>query len=127
MNTASALTQAFPRRTRRPSPRCSLLDGTTSQGFSSTRSIRAIRCGTGCTCGRAIPVANRAAIAEPFEQLVVMLRDPSITIPNRTLRDVMAFATHPTSPAYGGHPAQAGAAHALVDEVRVQSVEAAHA
>ena len=51
-----------------------------------------------------------------------MLRDPAVTIPERTLRLVLAFVTDRTSPAYGEYPNQAGfSAHSLVAEVRACS------
>ena len=69
-----------------------------------------------------IPPANRATVAESLQDIVTMLRDPAVTIPERTLRRVLAFVTERTSPAYGEYPNQAGfAAHSLVAEVRACS------
>ena len=69
-----------------------------------------------------IPPANRATVAESLQDIVTMLRDPAVTIPERTLRRVLAFVTERTSPAYGAYPNQAGfAAHSLVAEVRACS------
>lgn len=66
-----------------------------------------------------IPRANRAAVAEPLREVVTLLRDPAVPIPESTLQRVMAFTSHPRSPVYGRYPTQAGfAAHALADEVR---------
>jgi hypothetical protein len=68
-----------------------------------------------------IPAANRKAVAEPLGQIARALREPAITIPERTLRRVLAFVTDPASPAYGEYPSQAGfVAYALVDEVLAQ-------
>ena len=69
-----------------------------------------------------IPSANRAAVSEPVLQIVTLLRDPAITVSERTLRRVLAFVTDPASPVYGSYPTQAGfAAHALADDVRAQA------
>jgi hypothetical protein len=66
-----------------------------------------------------IPSANRAAVAGPLQEIVGLLRDPAITVSERTLRRVLAFVTDPVSPVYGPHPTQAGfMAHALADDVR---------
>ena len=128
MNNASALTHAFPRRTRQTVAQQRYLRRRRNiAGILETALDPRYPLRHGLHLWPRIPVANRASIAEAFEQLVVMLRDPSITIPKRTVRDVMAFATHPASPAYGAYPAQAGfAAQALVDDVRAHSVDAAH-
>jgi hypothetical protein len=69
-----------------------------------------------------IPSANRPAIDVPLRQIVTLLREPGITISQRTLRRVLTFATDPLSPAYGEYPTQAGfAAYSLVDEVRAHT------
>ena len=69
-----------------------------------------------------IPSANRSAVGEPLLQIVMLLRDPAITISERTLRRVLAFVTDPASPVYGDYPTQAGfAAHALADDVRARA------
>ena len=73
-----------------------------------------------------IPSANRAAVAEPLQHIVALLRDPRMTIAERTLRRVLAFLADPTSPAYGEYPRQAGfMAYSLVDEVRTHTVRLA--
>jgi hypothetical protein len=65
-----------------------------------------------------IPGANRDALSGPMEQIVILLRDPAVTISERTLRRVLAFVTDGSSPAYGEYPNQAGfAAHALAQEI----------
>ena len=65
-----------------------------------------------------IPGANRPAIDEPLGHIVSLLRDPAVTIRERTLRRVLAFVTDPASPAYGAFPIQAGfAAYSLVEEI----------
>jgi hypothetical protein len=70
-----------------------------------------------------IPAANRGAVAEPLRHIVALLRDPAVTISDRTLRNVLAFVTEPRSPAYGDYPNQAGfAAHSLVEEIRARTV-----
>jgi hypothetical protein len=69
-----------------------------------------------------IPPTNRAGVGLPLAQIVTLLRDPVVTISERTLRTVLAFVTEPGSPAYGEYPNQAGfAAHALVAEIRGHS------
>jgi hypothetical protein len=66
--------------------------------------------------------ANRAAVAEPLAQIATLLRDRRVTIPERTLRRVLAFVTHPDSMIYGEYPNQARfGAYSLVDEVRAHS------
>ena len=126
MNTASALNRALPHRTRQTVAqqrffgRRRRLAGILETALDPRYPLR-----HGLHLWPRIPVANRAALAEPLQELVTLLRDPSITIPKRTLHEVLAFATHPTSPAYGEYPAQAAfAAHSLVHEVRAHSGEA---
>lgn len=71
--------------------------------------------------------ANRAAVAEPLAQIATLLRDRRVTIPERTLRRVLAFVTHPDSTIYGVYPNQARfGAYSLVDEVRAHSRMAPH-
>jgi hypothetical protein len=66
-----------------------------------------------------MPRANRAAIAQPLREIVSLLRDPHVSLADDRLPEIMAFASLPTSPAFGPHPAQAGfLAHALADEIR---------
>lgn len=66
-----------------------------------------------------IPRANRAAVTEPLQEALLILRDPGITVPEQQLQHVMALATHPTSPLYGPYVKRARfAAWALVDELR---------
>jgi hypothetical protein len=73
-----------------------------------------------------IPRENRSVVFEPLEQIAALLRDPAITIPERTLRNVLAFVTHPSSAAFGEYPTQASfRAHSLVDEVREHTSAAA--
>ena len=48
-----------------------------------------------------IPPANRTAVAEALREIVALLRDPAVTIPERALRRVLAFVTDRASPAYG--------------------------
>jgi hypothetical protein len=65
-----------------------------------------------------IPAANRAALSGPMEHVITLLRDPAVTISDRTLRRVLAFVTDGSSPAYGQYPNQAGfAAHELAQEI----------
>ena len=69
-----------------------------------------------------IPPVNRAAVAEPLQDIVALLRDPAVTIPERSLRRVLAFVTDRRSPAYGEYPNQARfAVHSLMAEVRACS------
>jgi hypothetical protein len=66
-----------------------------------------------------IPRDNRAAVSEPLQEIVALLRDPHITLCEEALRQVMALATHPSSPLYGPYVNNARfAAWALVDELR---------
>ena len=66
-----------------------------------------------------IPQANRVAVSEPLREVASLLRDPAVTVPESALPRIMAFASHPASPAFGPHPVRAKfAAYALVDEVR---------
>jgi hypothetical protein len=66
-----------------------------------------------------IPQANRLAVSEPLREVASLLRDPAVTVPENALPRIMAFASHPASPAFGPHPVRAKfAAYALVDEVR---------
>jgi hypothetical protein len=65
-----------------------------------------------------IPKTTRDVLAEPMQEIVSLLRDPGIEISDGALERIMAFATHPGSPAFGAYPAQAKfAAHELVDEL----------
>ena len=69
-----------------------------------------------------IPHPNRAAVREPLQRIAVLLRDPAITVADRTLRRVMGFVTDPASPAYGRYPNQAGfVAYSLLEEVSALS------
>jgi hypothetical protein len=69
-----------------------------------------------------IPAANRAVVAEPLAHIAALLRDRKVTIPERTLRRVLAFVTQPDSVIYGEHPNQARfGAHSLVEEVRAHT------
>ena len=66
-----------------------------------------------------IPQVNRVAVSEPLREVASLLRDPAVTVPESALPRIMAFASHPASPAFGPHPVRAKfAAYALVDEVR---------
>ena len=65
-----------------------------------------------------IPAANRAALAEPMQEIISMLRDPAFTFTDDALARILALATHPASPAYGPYPIQARfAAYSLLDEL----------
>jgi hypothetical protein len=65
-----------------------------------------------------IPYANRIAIAEPMKEIVSLLRDPDVEIPDEALERALALVTHPASPAFGPYPIQARfAAHSLVDDL----------
>jgi hypothetical protein len=69
-----------------------------------------------------IPRANRAAVTEPLQEILFILRDPAITVPEEDLRHVMSLATHPASPLYGQHVNRARfAAWALVDQLRASA------
>ncbi len=65
-----------------------------------------------------IPYANRVALAEPMQEIVVLLRDPGCEIAEVDLERVLTLATHPASPAYGSYPTQARfAAYSLADDL----------
>jgi hypothetical protein len=69
-----------------------------------------------------IPRANRAAVTEPLQEIVLLLRDPAISLPEEALRRVLALVTHPASPLYGPYVNAARfAAWALVDELRASA------
>jgi hypothetical protein len=73
-----------------------------------------------------IPHDNRDAAAAPVQEIISLLRDPSVSIPDDVLRRVMALATHPASPLYGQYSTQARlAAFALVAELRTRALGAA--
>ena len=66
-----------------------------------------------------IPWANRVAMAEPMEEIVLLLRNPAVAIPDSALPRILALATHPESPAFGAYPNRARfAAWSLADELR---------
>jgi hypothetical protein len=63
--------------------------------------------------------ASRDAVAEPMGEIITLLRDPAVEIPETALPHVLALATHPASPLYGPHPNQARfVAWSLADELR---------
>ena len=69
--------------------------------------------------GRAFRTRTASAIAEPMQEIVSLLRDPDIEIPDEALGALLALATHPASPAFGPYPIQARfAAHSLLDDLR---------
>lgn len=73
-----------------------------------------------------MPRPNREAIAEPLREIASLLRDPHVAVPDRVLPEIMAFASHPSSPAFGRHPVRAGfLAQALADELRASLTHAA--
>jgi hypothetical protein len=66
-----------------------------------------------------IPQANRVAICEPLREIISLLRDPDADVDESALPQLMAFTSHPGSPAFAPHPVRARfAAYELVDEVR---------
>ncbi len=72
-----------------------------------------------------IPWANRVAMAEAMEEIVMLLRNPAVAIPDEALPRILALATHPESPAFGDYPNRARfAAWALADELREVVLEA---
>ena len=118
MSTATALDRAFPRRTRQTIARerflrrrrslAAVVEGVLDPRYPQRHGLRP---------WPRIPHANRAAVVEPLERIVALLREPAITIPDRTLRRIMAFVTDPASPGYSQYPNQAGfAAYALLEE-----------
>jgi hypothetical protein len=123
MSTATVTTRGFPRRTRQTLARerflrrrrslAGIVEGALDPSFPQRHGLRP---------WPRIPHTNRAAVIEPLQQIAALLRDPAITVPDRTLRSVMGFVTDPTSPAYSRYPNQAGfAAYSLLDEVSALS------
>jgi hypothetical protein len=123
MNTATALNQAFPRRTRQTTAQqrflrrrrnlAAILESALDPRYPLRHGLRS---------SPRIPGANRTAVAEPLRHIAALLRDPAITIPKRTLPRILAFVTDPTSPVFGEYPTQAGfAAYSLVDEARAHA------
>jgi hypothetical protein len=123
MSTATAITRAFPRRTRQTIARerflrrrrslAAVVEGPLHPRFPQRHGLRP---------WPRIPNTNRAAVIEPLERIAALLRNPAITVPDRTLRRVMGFVTDPASPAYGQYPNQAGfAAYSLLEEVSARS------
>ena len=119
MSTATALTHALPRRNRqaiaqqkflrRRQKLAAILESALDPRYPLKHGLRSFA---------RIPGANRGAVGEPLEHIVALLRDPSVTVGDRTLRRVLAFVTDPRSPAFGPYPNQAGfAAHALAEEL----------
>jgi hypothetical protein len=69
-----------------------------------------------------IPHNNRNAAAAPMREIISLLRDPSIDIPDHVVRRVAALTT-PQSPLYGQHANQArGAVLALANELRTRQL-----
>lgn len=123
MDTHATLTPSVPRRTRQSVARerflrrrrklAAIVEG----ALDPTHPLR-----HGLGSWVRIPAANRAAVAGPLRHIVMLLRDPSVTISEQTLRGVLAFVTDQGSPAYGAYPNQAGfAAHALAEDVRARA------
>ena len=66
-----------------------------------------------------LPSANRAALAEPVQEIVAVLRDPGCEVVEADLERILSLATHPASPAYGRYPTQARfAAYSLAEDIR---------
>jgi hypothetical protein len=66
-----------------------------------------------------IPHDNRDAAAAPVREIISLLRDPSVCIPDDVMRRVMALTTHPASPLYGQYSTQARfAAFAVAAELK---------
>lgn len=71
-----------------------------------------------------VPRANREAIAEPLRQIVSLLRDSAIALPDGALARIRALATNPTSPLYGRYPNRARfAAWSLADDLQGAATE----
>jgi hypothetical protein len=69
-----------------------------------------------------IPRENRAAVTEPLQEVVSLLRDPAITLPDDAVEQALRLVTWPTSPVYGPYPNQAGfAAYLLIDHLRTSA------
>jgi|KBSMisStandDraft_5_1062788.scaffolds.fasta_scaffold31096_5 hypothetical protein len=123
MSTATVITRGIPRRTRQTLARerflrrrrslAGIVEGALDPRFPQRHGLRP---------WPRIPQVNRAAVTEPLQRIAAILRDPVVTVPDRTLRRVMSFVTDPASPAYGQYPNQAGfAAYSLLDEVSALS------
>ena len=66
-----------------------------------------------------IPWENRVAMSEAMEEIVLLLRNPAVTISDDALQRILVLATHPESAAFGPYPNRARfAAWALADELR---------
>jgi hypothetical protein len=73
-----------------------------------------------------IPHDNGDAAAAPVREIISLLRNPSVSIPDDVLRRVTALTTHPASPLYGQYSTQARyAAFALASDLRARAL--AHA
>jgi hypothetical protein len=71
-----------------------------------------------------IPHDNRDAAAVPVREIVSLLRDPSISVPDDIWRRVVALTTHPASPLYGQYSTQARlAAFAVAADLRSGAFE----
>ena len=70
-----------------------------------------------------VPHDNRDAAAAPVREIISLLRNPSVSIPDDVLRRVMALTTHPASPLYGQYSTQARfAAFALAADLRTRAL-----
>jgi hypothetical protein len=69
-----------------------------------------------------IPHDNRDAAAEPLREIIALLRDPAIAIPDQIFRRIVELTTHPAAPLYGQYTTQARfRAFALAAELRVRA------
>ena len=67
---------------------------------------------------------NRDAAAAPVREIISLLRDPSISIPDDVFRRAVALVTHPASPLYGQYSTQARfAAFAVLADLRSGGLE----
>ena len=69
-----------------------------------------------------VPHDNRDAAAGPVREIISLLRDPSVSIPDDVFRRIVALTTHPASPLYGQYSIQARyAAFAVAAELRTRT------
>lgn len=69
-----------------------------------------------------VPHDNRDAAATPVWEIILLLRNPAVSISDAVLRRITGLTTHPASPLYGQYSTQARyAAFALAAELRTRA------
>ena len=70
-----------------------------------------------------VPHDNRDAAAAPVREIVALLRNPAVSVPDEVFRRLVRLTTHPASPLYGQYSTQARhAAFALAAELRTHAL-----